>query len=46
MTSLTAGGDNSFLNGITKLNAGASKVNTGANHLKKESMILAQVQDS
>ena len=35
MTSLTAGGDNSFLNGITKLNAGASKVNTGANALKK-----------
>ena len=34
MTSLTAGGDNSFLNGITKLNAGASKVNTGANALK------------
>ena len=34
MTSLTAGGENSFFNGITKLNEGAGKVNTGANALK------------
>lgn len=34
MTSLTAGGENSFFNGITKLNEGAGQVNTGANALK------------
>ena len=32
--SLTAGGENSFFNGITKLNEGAGQVNTGANALK------------
>ena len=34
MTSLTAGGENSFFNGITKLNEGAGQVNSGANALK------------
>lgn len=34
MISLTAGGENSFFNGITKLNEGAGQVNTGANALK------------
>ena len=34
MTSLTAGGENSFFNGITKLNEAAGQVNTGANALK------------
>lgn len=34
MTSLTAGGENSFFNGIIKLNEGAGQVNTGANALK------------
>lgn len=34
MTSLTAGGEDSFFNGITKLNKGASQVNKGASDLK------------